>query len=239
MKYFSKSQSHRRFCGPTIALLSLFCLQISLGGCARNSERARSPEASPKQPSRGGTGLAITLPLEGTQVEPGQVIDVAVKVTDGFVPTGGLLIFVGQHSQQIDDPPYRATFTAPDQFAGKLKVFALASNSSGARAIAAREVLVRPSSPIVEIGFSEKEVFIFMIPSKKKILAYARYQDGTQLSLDPTLPVFYTVDEASVATVDQDGCVTTRSVGMTHLRARLGALSASVEIIVREDLGPP
>jgi hypothetical protein len=216
-----KLQSAREF--PPRALLTLpFVLALAI-----------TPACLGQQPL-----LQVTLPTNGTIVNPGQTVTVSVTSPAGASFSG--VFIIGEKPIGFSDPlasvPAQFSIAIPPAIdAGPYMLTAMAATSSGQSAQSA-PVLIDVERPDMPTGLSAQtpgnQVTLEALGQQFPIILFAAFSDGSVLAVTQSSYVTYSSSDTSIATVDSNGMITGISAGTATITATYSLAGQTVQTML-------
>ncbi len=178
-----------------------------------------------------GPVLATTLPSFLTHVDLADAIALAAIATDPFGDTLSFRIVGVTHgSAQLSVDGQSLLFTPDDGFAGQATITVVADDGFMQSAAATVDVAVSAAA-LTHIDFEQDNINFSDPGAVGQVEAYADFTDETGV-LVPLAYVHASIDNAAVATLNDDGIVTAVADGATVLRASRGAIAAATVLSV-------
>ncbi len=159
-------------------------------------------------------GIAITQPVPGTSVSPGQSISVTVDGFGGYVPDH-VLITDGDDSVIVDAAPFTATLSVSLVRTAPMEVSAMAVDAGGVYAVASPvQLQTIQSASLRDIFVDNSPLVLTSYAPEGQLLVSGFYDDGLTRNITASpMGTSYTSQNPSIATVDSEGRVTARSLG--------------------------
>jgi uncharacterized protein YjdB len=178
--------------------------------------------------------LLLTSPSNGTVVNPGQTLSIAVTVSGGVVTN---VFVVGENpigwSQVLVSPPYQFTIQMPVGISPRnYQLTATGVNASG-QSFDSDPVTIdveRDDAPVsIDSNLSSLNE---AIGDTGYLRVNATYSDASTLDVTESSLVSYASDTPTVATVDNVGRVTAVAPGAANITVTYGPLSKTVPVFV-------
>jgi len=225
--------------GPSFAAFPESFLQRcdAATGLATDSQvRLASPAATP---APADASLAIVSPAPGTRVVAGELLEVQVVPSDGFVPQTVLAI-AGGAVERSDAPPFTLSMRVPGEALGPITLFAIALSSEGDVVLSADVTLdVSTAATISSVSIVTQNPVLFGAAARQPLAVVGHYSDGFTRDITPgSTGTIYRTTNPAIATVSADGVLTAVAPGTVTVAAQNGNTQDSVTVTVKPNTAP-
>jgi hypothetical protein len=190
-------------------------------------------------PAPADASLDIVSPAQGTAVVAGELIEVAVAPSDGFVPQTVLVIAAGS-VERTDTPPFTVSLRVPRDALGPLQLFAIALAADGNVVLSDDVTLdVTTTATISSVSIITQDPILFGTSARQPLVVVGHYSDGA--TRDITLGITgtsYRTTNPAIATVSADGVLTAVAPGIVTVAAQNGNTQDSVTVTVKPNAAP-
>jgi hypothetical protein len=225
-----------------IFLLWFFVLLANnLWKCCWSAQQAPSSKPSSQN-------ISIVSPLDGTVVQPGEILHIDVSVpSDKPVRLMTIISPLGWSNEIRESPPWSFTLTIPKDdgvsggasLLGKHPVYAdlalVGQRETGASIIVDVE---RPDMPI-KLWTQNSSILPETFGEKERIIVSGVFSDGTDLDLNESCCLSFTSSDENVAAVDSDGMVTAVGPGHAFITAMYRHGDQHVQLPIPVNFSPP
>jgi hypothetical protein len=151
--------------------------------------------------------LQITSPVNGTVVNPGQLVTVNVSVSGDFQ---GVDVIgqspVGSSQQSLNAPPYQFTVQVPSAISPGLYAVTAYGGTAPGQGVTSDPVSLDVERPDSPVSILVEPTILELLPGEVGYLGVTGlFQDGTTFDLAQSTLVTYTSDTPGVATVGATG----------------------------------
>ncbi len=182
-------------------------------------------------------GLYFTSPAAGLVVNPGASLQVGVAATDGR-PIDRALLFWEHESAFLDTPPFRVTWTVPPEAIGTSPIKAFAFDTEGNLLVADdRVVETEVPEDLVELRLEPDPMVLDSASPTGRFRVLGIFEDGVTRNITFGFGVSLRISDWSIIGLAGPFEVIARRVGTATVEARLGDLTATALVEVR-DFGP-
>jgi hypothetical protein len=209
-----------QFCS-IVAIFMLAALTILPGRAAQKTEE-------------NGFLLEITDPSDGTVVNPGQTIDVAVSSPSGAAFMKVIVIGedpIGGSDDIQEAVPADFSLKIPkDISCGRYMLTAMGVTTSR-QSVSSPVVMIdveRPDVPVSLSGQMPGAQFYMVEGNQTEIILFAHFADGSVLEVTRSSYVNHSSSDAGVATVDENGMIHAVSVGKATVTASYTLIGQSI-----------
>src|SRR5258706_11464279 len=225
-----------------IFLLWFFVLLANnLWKCCWSAQQAPSGKPSSQN-------ISIVSPLDGTVVQPGEILHIDVSVpSDKPVRLMTIISPLGWSNEIRESPPWSFTLTIPKDdgvsggasLLGKHPVYAdfalVGQRETGASIIVDVE---RPDMPI-KLWTQNSSILSETFGEKERIIVSGVFSDGTDLDLNESCCLSFTSSDENVAAVDSNGMVTAVGPGHAFITAMYRHGDQHVQLPIPVNFSPP
>jgi hypothetical protein len=165
-------------------------------------------------------GIEITEPDPGTVVAPGEPIEVTVEGVDDFVPVR-VLVVSDHDAEMTEETPFTVTLDVPEEALGEITLTAWAFDADENLAESDPVVIIAETEAmLVELSVLPEVLYLFDFAPTEQLTVIGTYDDDTERNLtSPEFGTEYESDDTTIATVDEQGVVTSVLPGTTMIRA--------------------
>lgn len=184
--------------------------------------------------------LVITSPIDGTVVNPGQTLSVAVAASPGAVFQS---VIVGGtdpigFSDSVGVPPYQFSIPVPSNAQpGKYTLTAdgILGPGQGASSPSITLLVERPDNP-TSLAVAPGIMNFQLVGDECPLRVEGTFPDGSSSDVTESSYISYQSDTPAVAAVDADGYVTAVGPGSANITATYKGVSTTISVTVSQPL---
>ncbi|MCH9680323.1 MAG: cellulose binding domain-containing protein [Deltaproteobacteria bacterium] len=200
---------------------------------------AQGPGTTPVAAMIVASGLTITSPVAGTEITPGEMLQVVVEADVG-IDVAVMGVVTQSASVIIDQPiaPFVVDLAIPDEAGGDLDVLAFGFSATGELLISqVVELGATPDAELLHVHIVDRNPVLFGEGDTRSVSVLGLFDDGFDRNITSlSTGTDYLTSDPGVFTIAGDGILEATGVGLATLVARNGGLQDSVTVDVRPGL---
>ncbi len=164
-------------------------------------------------------GIKFSTPANGTVIQTGSKINVAVELKGGIKLKDYLMIMApGNEAVKLYNPPYATTFNVPVDAYGDFAISALGGGVDGNLYSDTIKLSVDNKATLQKIDVSPLSLFLNLGMPPMQISVNGTYSDGTIRDLSKAVQgTKYASGNEKILSVDENGLVTPKSTGVAFV----------------------
>lgn len=179
--------------------------------------------------------IVFVSPASAQLFQPGNSIPVEVRVDPAIKPTSVWVETTALPGVEFSTAPYKAELPIPKSMTGEIEISVIVITSNGPIEGPTVRVLVRPGSSPTAITVPERMSLTFPDPSplgSRVVAVQGVFSDGSQAWVDASMGTIFVSSDAEVFTVNQEGELTARGLGVAYLTVANGGATAMSQVTV-------